>query len=121
MSREEQIREQRALEHIVRVLLAINFVLFVLTFIPAFSGIGQPEPGLADRLWGDYRFAGWRADIVWVCATSVFIGLSTTAFVVDGGVWSVKDRRYHNTAIVCLVWLACFLVYLGYCLLHMFG
>ena len=41
----------------LRGLLAMDFALFVLTFIPAFSGIG-PEPGLADRLLGNYRFGG---------------------------------------------------------------
>lgn len=102
----------KALDRILRAVIAINFALLVLSFIPAFSG-RQHQAGFADDLWGSYRLDGWRADVVWVCASTFFIMVASTPFIVVGGVRSTKDRRYHKTAILCLVWMACFLVYLG--------
>jgi len=103
----------RALGFILRGLLGLNFALFLLTFIPAFSGIG-PKTGLADRLWGDYRFAGWRADIVWVCTSTVFIFAA-------GLIWIKENRSAKLTIITYRLWLICFPIYLGYIVIHMFG
>ena len=103
----------RALDRILRGVLAVNFALFILSFIPAFSGSWR-EPGLFDRLWGNYRLAGWRADFVWMGVSTLFIAVV--------GATSIREFRYHKTtAILCLVWLACFLFYLNYCVHHMFG
>ncbi len=55
----EYVLRVRIFGWILRGSLAVDFALCVLTFIPAFSGIGR-EPGLADRLLGNYRFGGWR-------------------------------------------------------------
>jgi hypothetical protein len=98
---------------ILRGLLAVDFALFVLSFIPAFSGIG-PEPGITDRLLGNYRFGGWRADVVWMCASSVFI-------IVIGLRWIRENRSANITRIAWLLWLACFPIYLIYTVIHMFG
>lgn len=109
----------KALDRIVRGVLVINFALFILSFIPAFSGIGQHDPGFADDLWGKYRLDGWRGDFVWVCASTLLILVASMPFIVVGGVTSNKEPRYHRTAILSLVWMACFLVYLGYMLVNM--
>ena len=98
---------------ILRGLLAVDFALFVLAFVPAFSGIG-PEPGVADRLWGNYRFGGWRADVVWMCASSVFI-------IVAGFPWIKQSRSAKITRFAWFLWLGCFPVYLCYTVIHMFG
>jgi len=98
---------------ILRGLLAVDFALFVLTFIPAFSGIGQ-EPGLADRLLGNYRLGGWRADVVWMCASSVLI-------IAIGLPWIRENRYAIITRIAWFLWLACFSFYLIYIVIHMFG
>jgi hypothetical protein len=98
---------------ILRGLLAVDFALFVLTFIPAFSGIGQ-EPGLADRLLGNYRFGGWRVDVAWMCASTVFI-------IALGLPWTRENRSAKITRIACFVWIACFPIYLFYIVIHMFG
>gem|GEM_PF-3030432 len=98
---------------ILRIVLAANFVLFILSFIPAVSGIG-PKPGLFDRLWGNYRLAGWRVDVLWMCVSTVFI--------FGGGIrWIAKRGLTNPTAILCLVWLVCFLFYAGHIVVHMFG
>jgi hypothetical protein len=103
----------RAIGWILRALLALNFALFLLTFVPAFSGIG-PEAGLADRLWGNYRFGGWRADVVWMCGSTMFL-------LAAGLVWISRNRSAKITIIAYSLWMACFLFYLGYVFLHMFG
>jgi hypothetical protein len=98
---------------ILRSLLAVDFSLFILTFIPAFSGIG-PEPGLADRLLGNFRFGGWRADVVWICASSVLI-------IATGLAWIRENRSAKITRIAWFLWLGCFPFYLFYVVIHMFG
>jgi len=100
---------------ILRGVLVVNFALFVLTFIQSFSGIGPgSEPGLADRWWGKVRFDGWRADVVWVCAS--------TPVVFVGGLRSAQTPGPRaTTTILCRVWLVCFGFYLNYILVHMFG
>ena len=113
------IRNMKALNWILRAVLAVNFALFVLSFIPAISGYGR-EPGVFDSLWGGYRLDGWRADVVWMCASAPFILLASVPFIIVGGVTETKDIHYRRTAILCLVWLACFVVYLGWTLMHMF-
>jgi hypothetical protein len=98
---------------ILRGLLAVDFALFVLTFIPAFSGIGS-EPGLADRLLGNYRFGGWRADVVWMCTSSLLI-------IPTGLPWIRENHSAKFTRIAWYLWLACFPIYLCYIVIHMFG
>jgi hypothetical protein len=98
---------------ILRGLLAVNFALFVLTFVPAFSRIG-PEPGLADRLLGNYRFGGWRADVVWMCASSLLI-------IAAGLPWIMGNRSAKITRVAWFLWLACYPFYLFYTVIHMFG
>src|SRR5262245_5005393 len=100
-------------DRILGGVLVVNFTLFVLTFIPAFSGIGPgSEPGLADRLWGRIRFGGWRADVVWMCLSTVVVCV--------GGLRSAQGPRTVTT-ILCRVWLVCFGFYFDYILVHMFG
>jgi hypothetical protein len=73
--------QMKILERVMCAVIAVNFALFMLTFVPAFSGIGQ-QPGLADRLLDNYRVAGWRADIVWVITSSavlLFFAVTYTA------------------------------------------
>lgn len=89
-------------DRLLRALLAVNLVLLVLSFIPAFSGTGA-RPGLADALFGKIRFGGWRADVVWMVASSLIILIGALRWTRD------------------LAWLPCLLVYLGWALLHMFG
>lgn len=106
----------RGLDWFLRAAVVINFALFLLMLMPESSLMGQ----LPERLWGTYRLDGWSADVVWVCASTAFIVIASIPFIVLGGVTEVKDRRFHRTAVFCLVWLACLPFYLGYVLLHIF-
>jgi hypothetical protein len=97
----------------LRGIVAVNLALAVLSLIPAFSGIDQ-GPGLADRLWGNVRFAGWRADIVWVCASTLIV-------FVGGFRWTTRRGPRQTTSILCWAWLPLFLGYVYYQLSHMFS
>lgn len=103
----------RAIDWVLRGVLAVNLVILVLSFTPWFSGIG-PELGVADRLLGSYRPGGWRADVAWM-----FVSTALIAIFALGG--SDQSRSRKTTVILCRVWLVCFVVYLGYVLTHMFG
>lgn len=104
----------RVLRWLQCLVIAIDFVLFVLTFFPAFSGIG-PQPGLADRLWGSNRFGGWRADVVWVFASSMVLFFVTMT--------SAGSRTASRSPVfkLSVLWLICFVVYAGYVVMHMMG
>jgi hypothetical protein len=94
--------------------VVVNLALLVLTFVPAFSGIGSNASGLADRAWGNIRLAGWRADVVWVCASTLFILLAAIGPASERGISGL-------TSALCRVWLGCFVIYGSYTVLHMFG
>ena len=98
----------------LRGLVAVNLALLVLMFVPAFSGMGRNAPGLADRVLGNTRIAGWRADVVWVCVSTVVILPSAIGPASERGIARL-------TSVLCRAWIGCFVVYGGYALLHMFG
>ena len=107
----EYYEPMKAIDWIICGLLAVNALLFVLTFIPAISGIGS-QPGLFDRLFrhGD----GWRDDVVWMFFSSLGLILA--------GIQPITDRGPRRTMIIlCRVWPFFFLLYMGYVVMHMFG
>ena len=108
----------KILRWVLCALTTVNFVLFVLTlFVPAFSGIGE-KPGLADRLWGNPS-GGWRADVVWVFMSTIAILILWLAYVESAS--DKGTREYKLVFTSCAVWMGCFVVYVGYVLLHMMG
>jgi hypothetical protein len=108
----------RVLGWILCAVIAVNFILFVLTFVPAFSGIGA-QPGLADRLWGNHRFGNWRADVAWIFASTVVIFFLALAYAGSPSVR--RSRAYKPVLTSCAVWLGCFIVYVVYIFIHMMG
>jgi hypothetical protein len=108
----------KAVPWLIGAIIAVNFILFVLTFVPAFSGMGA-GPGLADRLWDDYRFRGWRADIVWVVASTAGIVILALTYCLATSDKGTRARKLVLAS--CAVWLVCFLVYANYVLTHMMG
>lgn len=102
----------RAIDFVVRSMIAIDLALLILTFIPAFFGTG-PAPGLADRWWGRYRIGFWKIDVVWMCVTSIGI-------LVGGLRPTVERGSERTTSKLALAWIPCFFVYVGYIVMHMF-
>jgi hypothetical protein len=67
--------------------------------------------GVFPVYWGDYRFGGWRADVVWVYVSSVaafFFGTDLSRSV------SALNQAYKSVVGSSAVWPACFVVYAGY-------
>jgi len=87
-----------------RVLFVANMVLFALLFLPS----------VADRLFGNFRFAGWRADVVLV-SVSGLIGSTGTLR------WTREPGPRRTTSRLCLAWMPCYVFYVGYAFIHMFG
>ncbi len=108
----------KVLGRVLCAVIAVNFVLFVLTFVPAFSGIGS-QIGIADRLWDNYRVDGWRADIVWVVTSSVVLLLLAVAYAASPS--ARRSGAYKLVITSCIVWLGCFVVYVRYVFIHMMG
>jgi len=110
----------------VRGILVVNFALLVLSFVPAFSGTGR-EPGAADRLLGDYRLDGWRADLVWMWLSTAWIFCvcilrAYLVIVVGGPSWPRARGARRTTSVLCWAWLACFVfLYVPYTFAYMFG
>ena len=61
---------------------------------------------MADRLFWDYRFGGFRADLVWLIVSTAFIFLALLGFATSTrDVRSVRINRW-----LCVAWiLACFI------------
>jgi hypothetical protein len=57
---------------VLRVVIALNFIRFALSFLPWFEGTAT-QPGLADEVFGRYRIGGFRADFVWLIVSTVVI------------------------------------------------
>jgi hypothetical protein len=108
----------RVLGWVLCAVIAVNFMLFVLTFVPAFSGIGR-NPGLADRLWGSHTVGGWRADVVWVVTSTVVIFFLGLAYAASPS--AKRSPAYKLIVTSCAVWLGCFIVYVVYVFIHMMG
>lgn len=102
----------RPMDWIIRSLLAVDVALLILTIIPASSGM-DPMPWLVDRLWGKERYGGFRADVVWMC-------VSTIVILVGGLRPTIEPGAERTTSNLCWGWLGCFFAYLCYIVTHMF-
>lgn len=102
------------MDWLLRSILLANLVLLGLSFVPAFSGVGE-RPGLADRLWGEIRFGGWRADVAWMFGSTLLL---LTAGVV---LRTREPGARQQTSMLCVLWLPCFVLYMFYVVSHMFG
>ena len=91
---------------VLRSVITLNFLRFALSFIPSFEGTAQ-EPGLADRIFGNYRIAGFRIDSAWILASSLVIFLFI--FILA---WIAKrDPKARIDILLCLAWMAAFVTY----------
>jgi len=92
----------------LRLVIALNFVRFVLSFVPWFEGTADTA-GYADRLFNPNHTDGFRSDFLWLIASSAFIFVSLF--------WSIQDFKENRSARInvylSLAWLAAFSIYIG--------
>jgi len=65
---------------LLRGTIALNFLLFVLSWCPWFLG-SEKHWSVSDQLFGSYRFAGFRADFVWMIASTIYIFFAALFFL----------------------------------------
>lgn len=91
---------------LVRVALAMNFLRFLLSFIPSFEGT-EHDAGSVEKLFGSFRIAGFRADFVWLLFSTPIIFLAAFYFL-----WEARKNRLALIDFaLCLLWVAAFAEY----------
>jgi hypothetical protein len=84
-----------------------NLALIWLSWFPWFGGSEQ-HVGIADKLFGQMRLSGFRADIVWLC-------LSTGVLFFAGCFFILQARRSRNarvSAALCVAEVLSFAMYI---------
>jgi hypothetical protein len=61
-----------AAKWLLRCVIGLNFLLFGLSFSPAFEG-DEHTPGAADWIFNPHHTNGFRADFIWLVVTTILI------------------------------------------------
>jgi hypothetical protein len=93
----------------LRFLIALNFVRFALSFVPAFEGTAEnPGAGWINKALGFYRFDGFTLDFVWMVLSTPVIFFAAFYFSSR-----VKVHRWAFIDVVlCLAWTVAFFIFL---------
>jgi hypothetical protein len=84
----------------------MNFLRFLLSFIPSFEGT-EHDAGSVEKLFGSFRIAGFRADFVWLLFSTPIIFLAAFYFL-----WEARKNRLALIDFaLCLLWVAAFAEY----------
>lgn len=89
---------------IFRAVISFNLILIALTWWPWFEGT-ETRVGAADHLFGSFRILGFRADLIWLILSTVFVLVALVPFL-------VKAREDHVARINALL---CVVEILGFC------
>jgi hypothetical protein len=92
---------------LLRVVIALNFVRFALSFLPWFEGT-ENSAGIADQIFNPRHTDGFRSDFLWLFFSTILIFFAMFAFI-------PKFRRESKARInvfMCLAWLAAYFIYL---------
>jgi hypothetical protein len=91
---------------ILRAILAVNWVLFVLSFWPRYAGTAINR-GLADEWFGMRDLGGFRADFVWLGISTLMAAVAFFFFFDE----RKSDARAHVDILLCGGWvIACFVM-----------
>ena len=92
---------------IIRSIVAVNFVRFLLAFVPSFEGTDK-SVGAADTIFA-WRMAGFRADFVWLVVSTILVFLAGVYFI-----FRIKEDRTAKTdVILCAAWVVAFIIYIA--------
>lgn len=93
---------------ILRIVIALNFVRFALSFLPWFEGTEQ-SAGFADQLFNPKHTNGFRSDFLWLIFSSVYVFFAMFVYVPEF-TW---DKSARMNVILGFAWLIafCFYVY----------
>jgi hypothetical protein len=71
---------RNVLTFFLRMLIALNFIRFALSFFAGFEG-SEHSLGWVDRNLGDYRLGGFEIDFVWILLSTPIIFFATFYFL----------------------------------------
>jgi hypothetical protein len=92
---------------LIRWVVSLNVLLVILSWFTWFGGNTQ-HAGVADRIFGQIRFANFRADFVWLIISTGALGFVFFYFLVQAR----RDRQSIVNALLCLVGIVAFCVYI---------
>jgi hypothetical protein len=93
------------------VVAIANISLIWLSWTSWFGGTAQ-HAGIADKLFGQLRFGGFRADIVWLCLSSAVLFFAGWFFILK----SRKSRYARISAGLCVAEVLSFVTYVWHSL-----
>jgi|SRR5579863_113848 hypothetical protein len=97
----------RMLPWVFRAAIALNFVRFVLSFIPSFEGTAE-RAGIIDGLLGKYTVFGFfRPDFAWLFGSTMVIFPATFYFANI----SKNDPRARLDVLLGWAWTVAFVIY----------
>jgi hypothetical protein len=81
-------------------LVAVNFAMLALSFTRWYEG-GPHEIGVADHLFGWARVFGWRGDVVWLFASTLFAFVTLLVAIPQ-----IKaDHSARRSALLAFCWI----------------
>jgi hypothetical protein len=90
-------------ETIFRAVVAVNLLLVALSWWPWFEGTAA-KPGAVDHLLGTLRLGGFRADVVWLVISTLFIFLALFLFLAEAR----RSRSARANVLLCLAEIVAF-------------
>jgi hypothetical protein len=91
------------IERLFRVIVAANLVLVALSWWPWFEGTAA-KPGVVDHLLGALRLGGFRADFVWLVASTLLIFFALFPFAFEAR----RSRSARVNALLCVAEILAF-------------
>jgi hypothetical protein len=91
---------------VVWVVSIVNLSLIWVSWTPWFGGTAQ-HAGMADKLFGQMRLAGFRADIVWLCVSTGVLFLVGWFFILQAR----TSRSARINAALCVAEVLSFALY----------
>jgi hypothetical protein len=87
----------------LRIVIALNFVRFALSFLPWFEGT-EHSAGFADRLFNPIHADGFRSDFLWLIVSSVFVIFAMFVYVPEG----FREKTARTNVFLGFAWLLAF-------------
>jgi hypothetical protein len=111
----------RALRLVVYAILLVDVCLFVLSFVPWFSGVNRKfnaGPGVADHLFGSRTVGGWRGDVVWMVGSTLLLAVAFIFLSLNRSGEASGGRILK----LCGAWIiVVFPIYMAWVVMHMMG
>jgi hypothetical protein len=90
---------------VLRLVIALNFIRFALSFLPWFEGTASAA-GFADQLFNPRHTDGWRSDVLWLFFSSLYVFFAMFVFVPD--FW--REAKARTNVYLGFAWLVAFLI-----------